>query len=471
LAACWCRWLTAPFAIVTDALSYLASGLLISAIRARESPPSPAGRRGLWPEIWEGVAFVIRQPLLRPVMIAGSMLMLFETAWTSIQAVFLVRDLRLPATMYGLLLAVGAAGGLAGALCASRVIQRFGASRVVRLMLATTTPVMLVMPLSEAGWRLALYPARRSVRQLVRQRGIQRRAANNPAAGVPGGDARPGQRDDAIRDVGVHAARRSHRRRARPVAGRPAGPVVLRSWQYRRYRPAPDHAVPESHGCEHGHAGSYDGGVTEEASAGPAGRRSYPKGVRRRQQILESAIALFAQRGVDSASLRTVGEAIGVSHAALRHYFSSRDELLVEVYRTHEALMVEDALAADESAVGVIAEAAERNRSIPGLVELYATLTTDALQERHAVTREFVRDRFQGLRETLAARIESGQQEGRIAADIDPLDAAALVIAASDGLQIQWLLDPGAVDVGRSLSILERLLPRDPGPSGPNGPA
>jgi MFS family permease len=67
--------------------------------------------------------------------------------------------LRLPATMYGLLLAVGAAGGLAGALCASRVIQRFGASRVVRLMLATTTSVMLVMPLSEAGWRLALYPA------------------------------------------------------------------------------------------------------------------------------------------------------------------------------------------------------------------------------------------------------------------------------------------------------------------------
>ena len=51
----------------------------------------------------------------------------------------------------------------------------------------------------------------------------------------------------------------------------------------------------------------------------------------------------------------------------------------------------------------MIAEAAERNRSIPGLVELYATLTTDALQERHAVTREFVRDRFRLLRETLAA--------------------------------------------------------------------
>ncbi|MFY9935090.1 MAG: TetR/AcrR family transcriptional regulator [Streptosporangiaceae bacterium] len=186
--------------------------------------------------------------------------------------------------------------------------------------------------------------------------------------------------------------------------------------------------------------------------------------MRRRQQILQSAIALFAQRGVDRASLRTVGEAIGVSHTALRHYFSSRDELLVEVYRTHEALSFEHASPAEGSAVGVMAEAAEQNRSIPGLVELYATLTTDALQEGHALTRDFVRDRFRQLRETLAARIETGQRAGRIAADIDPVDAAALVIAASDGLQIQWLLDPDAVDVGRSLSLLERLLPRDPGP-------
>jgi AcrR family transcriptional regulator len=204
--------------------------------------------------------------------------------------------------------------------------------------------------------------------------------------------------------------------------------------------------------------------MMEVGGGGPPRRRSYPKGTRRRQQILQSAIALFAQRGVDSASMRTVGEAIGVSHAALRHYFSSRDELLVEVYRMHEAVTAGSVPSDGTSAVGVIVEAAERNRSIPGLVELYATLTTDALQERHPATREFVRGRFRQLRQVLAARIESGQRAGRILADIDPVDAAALVIAASDGLQVQWLLDPGAVDVGRSLALLERLLPHDPVP-------
>jgi AcrR family transcriptional regulator len=204
--------------------------------------------------------------------------------------------------------------------------------------------------------------------------------------------------------------------------------------------------------------------VTEHKQADAPGRRSYPKGVRRRQQILDSVIALLAQRGVDRASLRTVGEAIGVSHTALRHYFSSRDELLVEAYRTHEARAAGDGPAADSSAVSVIIEAAERNRSIPGLVELYATLTTDALQEQHALTREFVRDRFRSLREALAERIAEGQPGAR--AGIDPMDAAALVIAASDGLQIQWLLDPDAVDVGRSLTILDQLLPRVPRPDG-----
>jgi AcrR family transcriptional regulator len=165
---------------------------------------------------------------------------------------------------------------------------------------------------------------------------------------------------------------------------------------------------------------SYDGGVTD-TNAGRPGHRSYPKGVRRRQQILDSAIALFAQRGVNRASLRTIGEAIGVSHTALRHYFASRDELLVEAYRAHEARAACEAHAVSESAVGQIMEAAERNRSIPGLVELYATLSTDALQEQHPVTREFIRGRFGSLRELLAARIEAGQQAGRIGGGIEPV--------------------------------------------------
>lgn len=197
--------------------------------------------------------------------------------------------------------------------------------------------------------------------------------------------------------------------------------------------------------------------------AGPRGR-SYRKGPERRAQILLSAMELFAGRGV-GVSLRAIGEAIGVSHAALRYYFAHRDELLVEVYRAHEshvheAQEREGSAAREVSAVALMEQSAERNRSVPGLVELYATLTTDALQaEQHPVTREFVQARYRRVRTDLAERVRSGQRSGAIAADIDPEEAAALVVAASDGLQLQWLLDPDTVDVRRSLELLERLLP------------
>jgi AcrR family transcriptional regulator len=112
------------------------------------------------------------------------------------------------------------------------------------------------------------------------------------------------------------------------------------------------------------------------------------------------------------------------------------------------------------SAVEVMEISARLNRTIPGLIELYATLTTDALQERqHPVTRQFIRERFARVRADLVERIRAGQAAGDIDPGIDPGDAAALVAAASDGLQLQWLLHPEAVDIGRSIALLERLLP------------
>jgi len=205
--------------------------------------------------------------------------------------------------------------------------------------------------------------------------------------------------------------------------------------------------------------------MTSQAPAEPS--RRHRKGEARRAEILAKAIDLFAEHGVE-ASLRAIGEAIGVSHAALRYYFASRDELLVEVYRAHERGSKADAesdtdsglIPASASAVEVMEISAQLNRTIPGLIELYATLTTDALQERqHPVTREFIQERFLHVRADLADRIRAGQAAGDIDPTIDPDDAAALVAAASDGLQLQWLLHPQAVDIGRSIALLERLLP------------
>ncbi|WIB11371.1 MULTISPECIES: TetR family transcriptional regulator C-terminal domain-containing protein [unclassified Curtobacterium] len=57
---------------------------------------------------------------------------------------------------------------------------------------------------------------------------------------------------------------------------------------------------------------------------------------------------------------------------------------------------------------------------------------------------------------------------GRIRDDLDPEDLASLSIAVSDGMQVQWLLDPDAVDGERVLRLLERIVP--PGGTEGHGP-
>jgi TetR/AcrR family transcriptional regulator, transcriptional repressor of aconitase len=196
----------------------------------------------------------------------------------------------------------------------------------------------------------------------------------------------------------------------------------------------------------------------DDAPPAPARRGAYAKGVARRQEILARAIEVFAAKGSERTSLRAIAEAIGVSHAALLHYFSSREELLVEVLREREnRYRAEDSERDQTEIVGIMVEAAHRNAAVPGLVSLYSNMLAASLEEGKDYSREYFSTRFEVLRAKLIARIQAGQAAGTVRTDLDPQAVAALVIAASDGLQSQWLLDP-AIDIEKSLALLDRLL-------------
>ena len=197
-----------------------------------------------------------------------------------------------------------------------------------------------------------------------------------------------------------------------------------------------------------------------DGEPGPNRPRSYAKGVARRQEILDRAIEVFADKGAEGTSLRAIAEKIGVSHAALLHYFGSREELLVEVLREGErrhSTYGHDDARVKEQVVGGMVRAAERNVTIPGFVSLYTSLLAGSLEADKQYSREFFSMRFARLRERLAELIRIGQEEGSIRRGVEPEAMAALVIAASDGLQTQWPLEP-TVDIAKSLELLERIL-------------
>ncbi len=195
--------------------------------------------------------------------------------------------------------------------------------------------------------------------------------------------------------------------------------------------------------------------MSEDATIGRAGQRR--RGVERRQEILDRAIEVFRRRGADGTSLRRIAESIGVSHAALLHYFDSREQLLVAVYDHAAAKQHEEEVAhpTEPGVEGMIA-AATANVDVPGFVQLYSTLVAAALEVDSGVGKDYFTSRFERLRAELGETFRAQQAEGSIRDDVSADHLAALLIAASDGLQIQWLLDEsvGLSDTLRTFGML-----------------
>jgi AcrR family transcriptional regulator len=52
---------------------------------------------------------------------------------------------------------------------------------------------------------------------------------------------------------------------------------------------------------------------------------------RRREQLIEAALAVFARQGVDGTSIKDIAGAAGVAPGLLYHYFDSKDDLVAAV--------------------------------------------------------------------------------------------------------------------------------------------
>ncbi len=96
----------------------------------------------------------------------------------------------------------------------------------------------------------------------------------------------------------------------------------------------------------------------------------------------------------------------------------------------------------------------QHNSAEPGLVRLFVAMSAESTAT-DSPARFFFTDRYRKLRAGIAADIRRQQDDGTIAADVD---AASVLIAAADGLQIQWLLDPDQVDMGVQLTRLWQRL-------------
>lgn len=186
---------------------------------------------------------------------------------------------------------------------------------------------------------------------------------------------------------------------------------------------------------------------------------SYAKGLAKREEILATALDVFAERGYRRASLREIAEAVGLSQAGLLHHFSSKEELFAEVLRKRDE--ADMGSLADVDALQALTDTMRHNAEVPGLVHLYATISAEAADEGHPGHAYFV-ERYRFFIDQLAQYIAAEQRAGRLDPTLDARAVARLVIAVADGMQVQWMLDDTA-DMAASVeyfwSLIGRLRP------------
>jgi AcrR family transcriptional regulator len=196
------------------------------------------------------------------------------------------------------------------------------------------------------------------------------------------------------------------------------------------------------------------------ANSTPRSSTPNARGDRSRAAILKAAISVFAENGYRGASIAAVANAAGTSQAGLLHHFPSKERLLLALldHRYHEdgALLNRTLTQEGLGAIDALEALVEHNESSRELVQLFTVLVGESVAADHPA-REYYVERYAKVRARLLRSLRQGQQSGEIRADVDLEALVPVIVAAMDGLQIQWLLDP-EVDMEASFSVLADLL-------------
>jgi AcrR family transcriptional regulator len=188
-----------------------------------------------------------------------------------------------------------------------------------------------------------------------------------------------------------------------------------------------------------------------------------------RALLLSAAAAVFAERGVEGASVDAIAEAAGRTSGALYSHFGSKEGLLIELLESWRnevstAILFDlsRARTVDERLLALWHEFAHAKGAARQWVQLEHELWRWVTRAQHNEMRALIADRYRAARDALTALFDDWARDGLIPAR--RVDAGPAVIGLLIGLEMQHRLDPAAVTDEIALAGLRTLLGhREPG--------
>ncbi|MGZ4334797.1 MAG: MFS transporter [Gaiellaceae bacterium] len=149
--------ITAPYAIVVDAASFVVSTLFMVRMRHRENLPrqdEDIPKPKMWPQVKEGLHWVLGNRYLRPIAGCTGTSNFFGQILFAILLLYAVRVLHLSSVALGAVFAVGSCGAIVGALLANRLQKRLGVGHAIVLYAVLFSSAGLAFPLAPRSFPL-----------------------------------------------------------------------------------------------------------------------------------------------------------------------------------------------------------------------------------------------------------------------------------------------------------------------------
>jgi AcrR family transcriptional regulator len=179
--------------------------------------------------------------------------------------------------------------------------------------------------------------------------------------------------------------------------------------------------------------------------------------------MVETAMEVFGESGFRGGTLQQIGERIGGTPAAILKLFGSKENLLIAVLEHWGAVTRE--VVGERTRGTAHLDGYRRLMSYhvthTGLLQLYLTMAAEATSRDHPAHRFMTQryaDTLAEMRQVFVDGVADGEFSRMTAEEID--HEAEWLLAAMDGLETQFLLNP-AFDLERSFGVyVERLLLR-----------
>ena len=183
----------------------------------------------------------------------------------------------------------------------------------------------------------------------------------------------------------------------------------------------------------------------------------------RRHQIVDAARRIVGSEGLDALTFGRLEQTLSFTRGVITYHFRNKEEIvhallddaLDEIYRgVVDEVQATDAPVDAVAAVigGMVRGFLEKRDAAFVLLSFWGRLQSDpAVADKNA-------ELYRGYRQSAAALVRRGQQEGALSAAIDPDAAAAVMVGLVIGIAGQALFEPDAIDVDGAVALSAEVM-------------